>query len=434
MGKTKYVAILAVFIIIIIVILLAVHPKTIPVKENNTFVSFSGYTSLPPNVNSFDLNYSNITMSVIVNGSTTILSSNQTGYINVSGNVNSSKVLAGFYIPPGSTIENITLYVKDIYIHVNGSLIPLGLISKLQSTTNFSITTHNITTTGIKAVIPRLVFNLSKNRTNKTNSIVLFTAFSLLPVYNGNYFSIFTFPSTRYLIYNNLSMSSRNIGSLNPLQNSSIQYFYKNLKSIAIQNLTSYSIGNKTIIEIYVKNTGNNPIILRSLTLYSKEPFITSNVTTPKIILGKNITDANLSSTYLTRFEDSLINNSLAVFRHMQESLINSTNKTRIIGFIINRNASISLAGTFYNFSTFNNIGYELMPNQTAKLLFNSSLKIGLFEDIFIDPNNGNGITSSELSMQNSSAQYLVVKLPTFDDYNVLIYGNNVAYTSYFYK
>ena len=162
MEKTKYVAILAVFIIIIILILLAVHPKTIPVKENNTFVSFSGYTSLPPNVNSFDLNYSNITMSIIVNGSTTILSSNQNGYINVSGDLNSSKVLAGFYIPPGSTIENITLYVKAIYINVNGSLIPLGLISKAQSTTNFSIRTHNITTTGIKAVIPRLVFNLSK--------------------------------------------------------------------------------------------------------------------------------------------------------------------------------------------------------------------------------------------------------------------------------
>ena len=229
-------------------------------------------------------------------------------------------------------------------------------------------------------------------------------------------------------------MSSRNIGSLNHLQNSSIQYFYKNLRSISIQNLTSYSVGNKTIIEIYVKNTGNNPIILRSLTLYSKEPFMPSNITTPKIILGKNITDANFSSSYLTRFEDSLINNSLDIFRHMRESLINSTNKTRIIGFIITKNASLSLADTFYNFSTFNNIGYELMPNQTAKLLFNSSLKIGLFEDIFIDPNNGNGITSSELSMQNSSAQYLVVKLPPLDDYNVFIYGNNVAYTSYFYK
>ena len=432
MEKTKYIAILSVLIVIIIIIsLLELHPKVIPVKENNTFISFSGYTILPPNVNSFGLNYSNVTVSVIVNGSITTLVSNETGYINVSSNVNSSKVLAGFYIPTGSTIKNITLYVKNIYIQVNGSFMPLGLISKVKSTTNFSVTTHNITTTGIKAVIPRLVFNLSKNRTNKTNSVILFTAFSLLPVYKGNYFSIFTFPSTRYLIYNNLSLSSNTTGSLNPLPNSAVKYFYKDLKSIEIENLTSYSVGNKTIIDIYVKNTRNYPIILRSLMLYSKEPFLHSNIKTPKIILGKNITDANVSSSYLKRFEDSLINNSLAGFRNMEESLINSTDNTRMIGFIINRNSSISLADAYYNFSAFNNIGYELMPNQTAELSFKGNLTIGLFEDIFIDPNNGNGITSSELSMQNSSTQYLIVKLPSLDDYNVLIYGNNISYTSY---
>ena len=335
MEKTKYIAILSVLIVIIIIIsLLELHPKVIPVKENNTFISFSGYTILPPNVNSFGLNYSNVTVSVIVNGSITTLVSNETGYINVSSNVNSSKVLAGFYIPTGSTIKNITLYVKNIYIQVNGSFMPLGLISKVKSTTNFSVTTHNITTTGIKAVIPRLVFNLSKNRTNKTNSVILFTAFSLLPVYKGNYFSIFTFPSTRYLIYNNLSLSSNTTGSLNPLPNSAVKYFYKDLKSIEIENLTSYSVGNKTIIDIYVKNTRNYPIILRSLMLYSKEPFLHSNIKTPKIILGKNITDANVSSSYLKRFEDSLINNSLAAFRNMEESLINSTDNTRMIGFI----------------------------------------------------------------------------------------------------
>lgn len=432
MRKISYIVSFLIIILIIVLAFFIMHPKIVPIKENNTFISFSAYTKLPTNVDSFILNYSNLTVSAILNGSITTLVSNQSGYINVSDNLNSSKVLAGFYIPPGSTIKNVTLYLRDLYIRVNGSLIPVGLISKLKSIANFSVTIHNLTITGIKAISPRLSFNLSKNKVNSTNSIILFTAFSLLPIYNSNYFSLFTFPSTRYLIYNNISNSK--LGSFNSLPESAIKYFYGNSKSVRIENVTSYSVGNKTSIDVYVKNFGNNPVILRSLMLYSKEPFITPNIITPKVILGKNITDANVSYSYLTRFENYLINNSLAAFRGMEYSLINSSSKVRLLGFVINRNASMSLANKFYNFSSFNNTGYKLMQNQTAELSFEGNLTIGLFEDIFIDPNNGNGITSNELSMQKDSAQYFTLKLPSLDSYDIFLYGNNISYTAYSYK
>ncbi len=240
---------------LIILALLAYYAVTVTrpaVKMPSAFpvvVQISDPPTVPNGTQSLLIGYSSVgVLFSNSTGSAKWIYSKVNGTIDLLGLVNLTKTIANFTLPSNSLVETLLFNVTKAEITINNNTYPVTL-------PNSSIFVH--------------VFG---NRIDQASSLVADFNPTVVTIITNNSTPIFVMvPSVKAVIVPGINKTASKIGSVSKVNATLAKHFVALAPSISIVDASLETSGNNTSIEITVRNSGNQSVILRNILIFGNE-------------------------------------------------------------------------------------------------------------------------------------------------------------------